>query len=199
MSAKLVRVACSVGRFVRVSVAAGVLVGLLTAVPAAGSAIRPARHVVKAQAIDATQAYFQHALAVHSLHVRVPASLRPLQATNGLLPDTPFVDYLRWRWGLNPVRFARFHPHTAQLLSIDDQLRKTVTQFQLPPPVIPPPINPGGETIIPPPNTPEPATGLIAALMVGAVCWVRRYRHRADRDKPCQDKSVATTHSGFAG
>jgi hypothetical protein len=158
---------------------------LVIACPATqASAIKKLEHEVKAHVEDPLQAYFQQALRAHSLHVRVPASLRPLHPRAGLLAETPFIDYLRWRWGLNHERFARFHPHVAAMLLVDDRLRHTVVTLPLvtsgrpsstTPNTPPHTINPGPQVIIPP-AAPEPATGLMAIIMLGAVYWVRRYR-----------------------
>jgi hypothetical protein len=151
---------------------------------AQASAIKKFEHELKAHVEDPMQAYFQQALRAHSLHVRVPAALRPLHPQAGLLVETPFVDYLRWRWSLNPERFARFHPHVAAMLQIDDRLRHTVatlpsvtsvTPSSTTPTIPPHTINPGPQVIIPP-AAPEPATGLMAIVMLGAVYWVRTYR-----------------------
>jgi hypothetical protein len=166
--------------------------GLASLVAVSGVQGSPLRHLAREAATrveDPMQAYFEHALRVHSLHVHVPKLLRELRAENGLLPETPFVDYLRWRWSLDPLRFARFHPHTAALLKVDDQVRAllglpTPPTISPPTPTVPPlisaslpprPFNPTPQFVNPPP-VPEPAMGWVAAVLVAAAAV---WRHRA--------------------
>lgn len=66
-------------------------------------------------------------------------------ALNGLLPDTPYINYLRWRRSLNPARFDYYHPTLGPILREDERVRN------LPPPLDP---EPGG--VIPPGGTPDP-------------------------------------------
>jgi len=42
---------------------------------------------------------------------------------NGLLPDTPFYNYMRWRRSLNPARFDHYHPNLGPALAEDALLR----------------------------------------------------------------------------
>src|SRR5262249_50627198 len=42
---------------------------------------------------------------------------------NGILPNTPFVNYLLWRRSLNPARFDFYHPRLGPLLALDQFLK----------------------------------------------------------------------------
>jgi hypothetical protein len=96
-------------------------------------------------------AYYEAALANHSLHVQVPPIFRLLRPVNGLLPDWAFVDYLRWRWSLNPARFDFFHPTLGPWIQADLLLR------QVPPATTPvPTVSPEVVTATRPPATPHP-------------------------------------------
>jgi hypothetical protein len=150
--------------------------GVFAASAAEGSHIRTTHHVHQSSTGSVWEDYFRQALATHSLHVRVPLVLRDLKAENGLLPETAFVSYLRWRRSLNTARFDRFHPHVAAMLNLDQQVRQALLQ---PPPTIPttptvPPYvpNPSPENPIPPP-VPEPSTALIGAVILALIAGVR--------------------------
>ena len=47
----------------------------------------------------------------------------PTDPVNGLLPNTPFINYLRWRRSLDPARFDHYHPQWASALGNDANLR----------------------------------------------------------------------------
>lgn len=109
---------------------------------------------------------------------------------NGRLPDSPFIEYLRWRRGLNPARFDAFHPRLGRLLD------QEMVVCPPPPPICPepgqltppsPPIPP--EPILPPepppivspeppspqnPEIPEPSSVVVALTLLAAGTWVRR-------------------------
>ncbi|HEV3122529.1 MAG TPA: hypothetical protein VGY53_11530, partial [Isosphaeraceae bacterium] len=53
-----------------------------------------------------------------SLNVKIPSGIH-LHLVNGLLPDTPLVEYLRWRRSLNPARFDFYHPNVGPMLAQD--------------------------------------------------------------------------------
>ncbi len=121
------------------------------------------------------QRYFTRALQQHQLNVKGPNALRVLSASpSGVLPHTAFVEYLQWRRGLNPARFDHFHPQLGQMLLQDQIARSTV-----PPPVVVPkgPVEPGGVNPPPPigPQVPEPNSGLIALVLIGAGVSARRW------------------------
>jgi RHS repeat-associated protein len=48
---------------------------------------------------------------------------RPVVPTNGLLPSTPYFNYLRWRRSIDPERFDRFHHRIGHLLALDGAIR----------------------------------------------------------------------------
>lgn len=120
--------------------------------------------------------YFLQAMAVHQLDVRIPSQLRKLQTDNGLLHESAFVSYLRWRRGLNPARFDRYHPYVAQAFLTDKQVR---TSILTPPKVVYPTSDTPKVTPIPqstePPKVPEPATWLMA---LGLLALGRRLARR---------------------
>lgn len=70
---------------------------------------------------------------------------------NGLLPETPSINYLRWQRSLNPARFDRSHPQLGRLLGTDQTIRASLP----PAPVVlpasyPPPTAP--QVVLPPPT-----------------------------------------------
>ena len=90
-----------------------------------------------------------------------------LPKENGVLVPTPFVEYLAWRRSLDPARFDQYHPIVGPELG---QLPQTIT---------PPP---GGTSTgggVPPLNTPEPGSLMIAAMLIGAAVSWGRYARRA--------------------
>ncbi len=96
--------------------------------------------------------YFARALAQRTTTVQGPNAVRILSAFSGNLPDSPFVDYLRWRRSLNPSRFDHYHPGLGSLLE-EGNVSVTVD-----PPVVPP-IKP---------EVPEPSTWLLGAVLAVA-------------------------------
>jgi hypothetical protein len=94
--------------------------------------------------------------------------------SNGLLPDTSFVSYLRWRRSLNPRRFDANHPNIAQLIIRDEANRPPIT----PTVVRPPTINPRPQPLEPP-KVPEPSGIAVAGVLVAAgILASRRERWR---------------------
>jgi hypothetical protein len=158
----------------------GGLIGILflfATVPAAASPIRNSHHLLPGHATYSLEAYFQHALTTHSLHVHGPMWWRILHPDRGLLPETPFVRYLDWRRGLHPVAFARFHPRLNEILRLDQQIRAVVYRTPLIQPQ-PGPTTPQTfpQQLAPPPQTPEPSSWLIAVLLAGGLAWARHRR-----------------------
>jgi hypothetical protein len=141
------------------------------------------QHIVRTNEYESIQAYFRHALRVHSLHVHAAAhdSVRAMHTINGLLQESPLVDYLRWRRSLNPARFDRFHPHIGHTISVDQQIRHSLAHAptMLPPPA-PPSFNPRPQDLTPPAchTTPEPSGWVIATAMLAAAAWARRFRQQ---------------------
>jgi hypothetical protein len=163
--------------------------------PAEAAAIRPARVAATAAAprlrpaVVATRqaraatlaardagrwdAYFRRALQGHSLRVQVPQTLRGVRALAAAASqsDSAFVQYLRWRRGLNPARFDRNHPNVGPLLP---EIPPVV------PPIVPgnvPRPRPNPQVPVLPPAVPEPSTALVVAgLFAGAALWRRRGR-----------------------
>jgi hypothetical protein len=129
------------------------------------------------QSITTQLAGGQH---VWPLSVKISAGIR-LVAVNGLLPDTPLVEYLRYRRSLNPARFDRWHPNVGRLLAVDEATRETagtptegVTQVVTPPPPPPTTSTAGG----PDPTVPEPSTAMIGMVLVASVTLTRRLARR---------------------
>jgi hypothetical protein len=145
------------------------------------SPIRTRHPLVRARAEPTAETYFARALRNQWRHVDVPPTLRLLRAPDGLLPDTAFVRYLRWRRELHTARFDRWHPRVAAMMIRDAQLRGAAV---LPPslPPSPPPIQPRSEAPTlpsPPPvdqetTIPEPASLLMAIVLAGSVALARR-------------------------
>ncbi|MDB5352756.1 MAG: hypothetical protein JWN86_4003 [Planctomycetota bacterium] len=151
-------------------------------------------HVVSASSADPWGSYWQNALKHHSLHVSGPKALSILAlAPDGSLPMSPFAAYLLWRRGLSTERFDSFHPEIAKILR-----KIKITQI---PPIVNPPTTPSqpGQVIPPgtvvpiqppdftpltptqeliPPQVPEPASGLMAVMMVGGAVAARRWVKR---------------------
>jgi hypothetical protein len=98
----------------------------------------------------------------------------PATSLHGLLPDTPFFNYFRWRRSLDPARFDYYHPNLGPLLAQDQLTRNHIPSA--PGTISPPPIGqtgggtpPGGGTsggTTPPPIVPEP--GSLGLLLVGS-------------------------------
>lgn len=113
---------------------------------------------------------------------------------NGVLPDTPYYNNLRWRRSLNPQRFDFYHPLLGAILEEDQRIR------ELPPTCPPEPggvTPPGGEEEPPPGGgdpgggdpggggpgdpepVPEPASWLLLALGAGVCGWTRLRKSRS--------------------
>lgn len=118
-------------------------------------------------------------------HPNVPDSLRR-EVAAGKLPDTPFVNYLRWRQSLDAARFDHYHPRVAMLLA-EQSLTPPASSVPAtaPPqsqtstpgaPGSPPVIPPEGQTIVP-----EPGTFSIACLLAATGFLARLYRKRSER------------------
>ena len=129
---------------------------------------------------ESTVEFFTQALNNHWLHVDIPVSMRHLEAeANGLLPDTVFVEYLKWRHDLNPVRFDFYHPKVGPMIERDEILRASLSPKVIVEPTAPPPNL--GQTLTPPPhcpNIPEPGTATIAVVMLAAAALARRWAQR---------------------
>jgi hypothetical protein len=128
----------------------------------------------------AYEAYYTKALQGQMMHVEVPASLRGMAATDGLLPDNAFVSYLRWRWSLRPANFARWHPRVSAMIVEDMQRRHTLILSRTLPPIAPPPRIDNPQTPTTPPGdgpkVPEPSSIAVALGMVLAAAWARSRR-----------------------
>lgn len=135
-----------------------------------------------------SQQFYQLALQRHQ-SVKVPYRLRTLQAHDGLLPETPFIEYLRWRRSLNPSRFDFYHPYMGRMLETDRIIRSQVftppiascppAVDALPPVHVPRPVEPG--ILTPGPSVPEPSTALLGLAMIGTVAawrWAGQVRER---------------------
>jgi hypothetical protein len=109
----------------------------------------------------------------------------------GLVPNTPYWNYLRYRHDSSPVTFDHYHPQLAALLDQDEALRQqegtmmncpTAPQQIIPPTVVPPPSGvttppvtvtggnftpgtplqvPGGQTTPPQMAVPEPSSIIV--------------------------------------
>ena len=75
----------------------------------------------------------------------------PNDPVNGLLPNTPFINYLRWRRSLDPARFDHYHPQWAQQLQNDANLRANLPPTPPTGPPQGPPTQPAPQVIIPSP------------------------------------------------
>jgi hypothetical protein len=136
---------------------------------------------VMTQALQANSVYFRNALQTRSLQVSIPRNLRGLRPmSDGTLPDSTFVDYLRWRWSLNPVRFAQYHPSVSRMILQDLQIRQLAQQVPqiVNPPGVKPSVITNPQTVTPP-AVPEPSSLAILTLLFGASLWARRARRRA--------------------
>jgi hypothetical protein len=98
----------------------------------------------------------------------------PASSLHGLLPNTPFFNYYRWRRSLDPARFDFYHPNLGPLLAEDQKVRKQANsqpETVLPPPAggssgggTPPGNNGGGGGVTP--AVPEPAA--VSLFLIGA-------------------------------
>jgi hypothetical protein len=180
----------TVGKLVGIGLLACCATRSVEASPSRHRAWRPVPKIV-----PYSQQFYRVALQRHQ-SVAVPYRLRTLQAHDGLLPETPFIEYLRWRRSLNPSRFDVWHPHMGRLLETDRIIRSQV--FTPPitsnPPAVDaqPPIHvprPDEPQILPPgTSVPEPSTALMGLTMIGALAaWqrARRLREQAsDNPRP---------------
>jgi hypothetical protein len=139
------------------------------------SPLRTRQPLAAARAEPRAEAYFARALQNQWRQVEVPLGQRILRSSDGLLPDTAFVRYLRWRRGLRTAQFDRFHPRVAMMISRDEQLRRPSVLAATLPPVLPrcdcpavPALPPTEET------SPEPASLLVAIVLGGSVALARR-------------------------
>jgi hypothetical protein len=99
-----------------------------------------------------------------------PSHIR-LATDNGLIVETPFVEYLIWRRDLDPARFDHFHPIIGPILG-------TLPQTLVPPSVPQPPTVPVPSLFNapPPPPVPEPPMLPLALTLVGAAIAYQRRR-----------------------
>ena len=104
--------------------------------------------------LDQQEAFYARALQLGVVRVPRPQGLDRLLVANadGTLPDSPIVDYLQWRRGLNTPRFDSQHPFLAPILERD---RIADTQVPLPIPTGPPEV----PTIPPAPDNPPIGVG----------------------------------------
>lgn len=140
--------------------------------------IRPrvrAKTLLQATAADQWGPYWRAALNYRWMDVRGPKAVSLLKlSADGTLPESPFVEYLVWRQSLNVKRFNSFHPGIVQLL-------RRIKPSRIPPtitPIDPPDFTPITPQEVTPPQVPEPSTGLIAALMIGAAAAARKWSGR---------------------
>ncbi len=57
-----------------------------------------------------------------------------IQAVNGMLPSTPYLNYVRWRHSLNPSRFDHYHPGWGPAIERDAAIRSSMAQTLTPTP-----------------------------------------------------------------
>jgi hypothetical protein len=121
-------------------------------------------------------AYYTRALDNRQVKgIQVPIALRRRLISGatitGLLPDSPLVEYLRFRRSINPAVFDQNHESLGPLISRDTIIRNN--------PAPPPPVNPIPGVVTPPaPQVPEPSTALIAIVLSAAGLIVHRTRQR---------------------
>jgi hypothetical protein len=145
-----------------------------TARPAVVAARQARAATLAAREAQRWDAYFRRALAQQSRRVEVPTTLRGVRALSAAASqsDSAFVQYLRWRRGLNPTRFDRNHPNVGPLLP---EIPAVV------PPIVPtdrPRPRPIPQVPVVPP-VPEPSAGLVlAGLFAGAALWRGRSRRK---------------------
>jgi hypothetical protein len=155
------------------------------AVPAGAAPMKARLHAARAAAVDYWESYYRRALTNQSRQVVVPSFLRSLSLQpNGMLPDSAFVDYLRWRRGLAPQRFDANHPRISRLLIQDQLARQTVKPPPVVPVVVPPRTTNPRPQPLEPPRVPEPSSLVIAASLLGAAAWWRR--REKERLRSCE-------------
>ncbi|CAN5897957.1 hypothetical protein BH23PLA1_BH23PLA1_34760 [soil metagenome] len=142
------------------------------------------RAVVNAMMETRWQDYFARALRQQRTDVQRPPNLfGMLSATeDGLLPDTPIVEYLRWRRSRAPRRFDLNHPGLAPILWNDEAARLA----RRPPALAALPALPGEPNLSPTLSIaqvpiPEPSTLVIALAIVSSMAWRQRLRLRSVR------------------
>ena len=59
------------------------------------------------------------------IQLRISTEL-PGHAVNGLLPTTPYLNYVRWRHSLDPARFDHYHPGWGPAIERDAAIRATL-------------------------------------------------------------------------
>jgi hypothetical protein len=105
---------------------------------------------------------------VWPLHVKIPMGIR-LVVVNGLLPDNPLVEYLRWRRSLNPARFDHWHPRIGPMLATDVRVRESLCTHLEPQVVVPPRTVPNRPVT----HAPEPSTAGISLVLVAWAALAR--------------------------
>lgn len=148
----------------------GLLASLATS--ATAGPIRPglnAKAVLQKTSGNQWGPYWQAALKYHWLNVHGPKAESMLRiSSDGKLDRSPFVEYLLWRQNLNVKRFNSFHADLVKML-------RRVRPGDIPPtPIDPPGFTPNEPQVVNPPQVPEPATGVIALMMIGAAIVARR-------------------------
>lgn len=155
------------------------ILGLIAAPSADAGPIRPRHHAVHARALvraeraDPWGAYWQAALRQHRMQVQGPRALSILSVSpERTIPDSPFVEYLQWRRGRNVRQFDLVHPAIARMF-------RTVEIARLLP--FSPSASPSSSATVTaagdlnPPQVPEPASGLIALLLIVSAAAARRW------------------------
>lgn len=167
------------------------MLGLLACGAIRAAEASPSRHrgwQPGPKVVPYSQQFYQVALQRHQ-SVKVPYRLRTLQVHDGLLPETPFIAYLRWRRGLNSSRFDVYHPYMGRLLETDRMIRSQVFTPPIasnppavdaqPPIHVPRPDDP--QILTPGASVPEPSTALMGLTMIGAFAAWRRARRVPER------------------
>lgn len=167
-----------------------------------GPAAKPSPAVVRQAKLHYEYAHFKLPQSSYLQNVRVRdfhltgsnsrerlASAQSFIQLHGSLPQTPFMNYLRWRRSLNHARFDHYHPLIGPLLGEDAAVRAksvippppigssdpspptTITDFGLPggPPHHPPGNQPNGA-----PSVPEPASFALLGIGIGVWFGIRR-------------------------
>jgi MYXO-CTERM domain-containing protein len=155
--------------------AGATLVVLFAAWPVEASPIWIAQNALQAEAIKTWTPFLAGGPTLWASEPAppVPAGLvLPMQ--NGLLVETPFVDYLVWRRDLDPTRFDLYHqtlgPELAQLPPTTTTTTPPAAQGVTPPP-------------LPSPSpVPEPSSAALALAMIGAAGWWRSRRRTRPSD-----------------
>ncbi|HEX8199460.1 MAG TPA: hypothetical protein VF590_03155 [Isosphaeraceae bacterium] len=159
-----------------------IVIGLLLLAAGGPEALRasPLRNrqpLVWDQAADRAEAYFARALRDQRQNVEIPVGERLLRSSDGLLPETAFVRYLRWRRGLRTAQFDRWHPLVAAMMIRDEQIRASTLLPTIVPRVDRPTVPPRRPTEQ---AVPEPSALLVALVLGGSVALGRRRALAAD-------------------